>query len=105
VIAARQVARTLLNGYRLCSGQTARTLREFVSIVEQWPTAALDGHLHRGDFSKWIEDVFGDHPLAKTVQQIEEEYRAGKSPGVVSSLVLAIRSRYDFVDPLSELRD
>jgi hydroxymethylpyrimidine pyrophosphatase-like HAD family hydrolase len=89
----------------LCSGQTARTLFEFVSIIEQWPAAALDGHLHRGDFSKWIEDVFGDHPLAKTVQQIEEEYRAGKSPGVVSSLVLAIRSRYDFVDPLSELRD
>jgi hydroxymethylpyrimidine pyrophosphatase-like HAD family hydrolase len=89
----------------LCSEQTARTLFEFVSIIQQWPAAALDGHLHRGDFSKWIEDVFGDHPLAKTVQQIEEEYRAGKSPGVVSSLVLAIRSRYDFVDPLSELRD
>ena len=88
-----------------CSGQTARTLREFVSIIEEWPTAALDGHLHRGDFSKWIEDVFGDHPLAKTVQQLEEEYRAGRSPAVVSSLVVAIRSRYDFVDPLYELRD
>jgi hydroxymethylpyrimidine pyrophosphatase-like HAD family hydrolase len=88
-----------------CSGQTARTLGEFVSIIEKWPASALDGHLRRGDFSTWIEKIFGDHPLAKTVQKIEEEYRAGESPAVVSSLVVAVRSRYDFVDPLSELRD
>jgi hydroxymethylpyrimidine pyrophosphatase-like HAD family hydrolase len=88
-----------------CSGQTARTLGEFVSIIEKWPASALDGHLRRGDFSTWIEKIFGDHPLAKTVQKIEEEYRAGESPAVVSNLVVAVRSRYDFVDPLSELRD
>jgi hydroxymethylpyrimidine pyrophosphatase-like HAD family hydrolase len=83
------------------SGQKARTLHQFVSIIEHLPTAALNGHLHRSDFSKWIANVFGDYPLAKTVQQYEEDYRSGMISEVVSDLVEAIRSRYDFVDPLA----
>jgi len=85
------------------SGQRARTLRQLVSVLERWPTSALGGHLHRGDLSRWIANVFGDYPLAKTVEQIESEYRAGKVSEAVPNLVEAIRSRYDFVDPLSEL--
>ena len=57
----------------------------------------------RGDFSKWITNVFGDHPLAQTVQHLEEEYRTGGKPDVIPSLAEAIRSRYDFVDPLRPL--
>jgi haloacid dehalogenase-like hydrolase/Helicase HerA, central domain len=84
------------------SGERARTLRQFVSVIGKWPTVALDGHLRRGDFSKWIANVFGDYPLATTVRRIEEDYRKGEMPEIVSSLVDAVRSRYDFVDPLSE---
>jgi hypothetical protein len=49
--------------------------------------------------------VFGDYPLAKTVRQLEESYRLSKSPDVLPSLVDAIRSRYEFVDPLAEVHD
>jgi len=45
-------------------------------------------------------DVFGDYPLARTVQKIEQEYRTDKSPDILPNLIEAIRTRYDFVDPL-----
>jgi hypothetical protein len=76
----------------------ARTLREFVACVEQAPGAELDGHLRRGDFSHWMADVFGDYPLAKTVRQIEDDYRAGHVPDVAASVGLAVRSRYELLD-------
>jgi hypothetical protein len=82
----------------LPAGRRARTLREFVTCVEQTPAADLDGHLSRGDFSRWIADVFGDYPLGKTVRQIEDDYRAGHMPDVAARLGLAVRSRYELLD-------
>jgi hydroxymethylpyrimidine pyrophosphatase-like HAD family hydrolase len=78
-------------------GGRARTLREFVSIVEHSPATALGGHLRRRDFSSWIAGVFGDYPLAKTLRRIEDGYRTVATPDVVSSLVQAIRARYEFI--------
>jgi hypothetical protein len=84
------------------TGRRARTLREFVAVVEQSPAAALDGHLRRRDFSRWIADVFGDYPLAKTVRQVEDDYRSDDMPDAPSSVVQAIRARYELVDPVPE---
>ena len=78
-------------------GRRARTLREFVDAVEQLPAAALDGHLRRGDFSRWIANVFGDYPLANTARGVEDDYSKGSRPDVATSLVQAIRSRYEFI--------
>jgi hypothetical protein len=80
------------------TGRRARTLREFVEIVEGLPVAALDGHLRRNDFSNWIANVFGDHPLAVAVKHLEEEYRMGRTSEIPMGLVQAIRSRYEFLD-------
>ena len=85
------------------SEKRARTLRELIAVLETWPASAFRDHLKRGDFSRWIADVFGDYPLAKTVEKIEDDYRAGNSPEALEDLVQAIRGRYDFVDPLSDL--
>ena len=82
------------------SGRRARTLREFASVVEHSSAAELGDHLRRNDISKWLANVFGDYPLAKTVRRLEEEYCAGKLPEVTSALLDAIRSRYDFTDPV-----
>ena len=81
------------------TGHRARTLREFVAVVEQSPPAAFDGHLRRGDFSNWIANVFGDYPLANTVRRVEDDYRAGSMPDVAANLMQAIRSRYEFIEP------
>jgi hydroxymethylpyrimidine pyrophosphatase-like HAD family hydrolase len=81
------------------TGTRALTLREFVAAVGQLPATALDGHLRRHDFSRWIADVFGDYPLAKTLRKLEDNYRSGDEPDVVSNLVHAIRERYELIDP------
>ena len=82
------------------SGERARTLRQFISAVECHTTAELDSHLRRGDFSTWIADIFGDYALAEAVSGIELDYCAGELPDVIPQLKDAIRSRYEFVDPL-----
>jgi len=76
----------------------ARTLREFVDVITSAPSEALDGHLRRRDFSRWIGDVFGDYQLASRVRDLEGQYLVGWSPDVNDALVRAVRERYDFPD-------
>jgi hypothetical protein len=81
-------------------GERARTLREFVGAVERTPPGALEGHMRRGDFSRWVADVFGDYPLARELQQLEQEYQTGNLSEVAASLGRVVRARYEFVDPI-----
>ena len=76
----------------------ARTLRQFVSLLEPAPPATGEDHLRRGDFSRWIGDVFGDHPLATTLSGIEKEQRGGPPGKAVRDVVSAIRARYELAD-------
>ncbi len=80
------------------SGQRARTLLEFVKLVEHMRRPGLEGHLRRNDFSNWIGNVFGDFPLALKVKKIEDEYLAGIATEVGPALAQAIRSRYNLLD-------
>jgi hypothetical protein len=70
-------------------------LREFVTALEGHPEEALNGYLHRGDFSRWIRDVFGDRALADELRRHEERYRAGVDPDSVPEITASIRARYD----------
>jgi hydroxymethylpyrimidine pyrophosphatase-like HAD family hydrolase len=79
-------------------GSRARTLRQFVAALESATTSAVDGHLRRRDFSRWIGDVFGDHALASRLQALEEEYAARRRPEAASEIVAAIRGRYDLLE-------
>lgn len=74
----------------------ARTLREFVDVITSVPPEALDGHLRRRDFSRWIGDVFGDHRLASRVRDLEGQYLVGWAPDINEALTRAVRERYDF---------
>jgi len=73
----------------------ARTLREFVAHVEGAPWKQLDGHLQRGDFSRWVRDVFGDHALAADLRFIEGRHRSSPGPETVAEIADAVRSRYE----------
>ncbi len=72
-----------------------RTLREFVRTLEGATASALDGYLRRGDFSRWIADVFGDRALAEDLRVVEHRYRAHPDNESVPGIVAAIRARYD----------
>ncbi|MGZ5001685.1 MAG: hypothetical protein ACXWBM_00680 [Chthoniobacterales bacterium] len=66
-----------------CNGQPfgppARDLKEFVRLQARLPIAALEGHAQRGDFSRWIRNVFGDEPLAVEIRQVEKDFRQGRT--------------------------
>jgi hypothetical protein len=76
----------------------ARTLRQFVAALEEGPRRDLDVYIRRGDFSRWIGDVFGDYPLAQELRGLEERHREGPSPDTIPEIVTAIRARYDLTD-------
>jgi hydroxymethylpyrimidine pyrophosphatase-like HAD family hydrolase len=77
-----------------------RTLQEFVSALGRVSAGALDGHARRGDFSRWIGEVFHDHPLASDVRKVEQRYRLGYVESLRTELVKAIRDRYEIESEL-----
>ncbi len=74
---------------------SAVSLAGFVSIVEQLDSAALDDHLGRHDFSRWIADVFRDETLARAIADIEATHTVGTAADPGGAVVAAIRERYD----------
>jgi hydroxymethylpyrimidine pyrophosphatase-like HAD family hydrolase len=86
------------------TAQRARTLRDLVRVLERSAAPALDGHLRRGDISRWIGDVFGDYPLARTVRELEEKYGSGIGADLPAALAQAVRARSEFLDPVLPAR-
>jgi hydroxymethylpyrimidine pyrophosphatase-like HAD family hydrolase len=76
----------------------ARTMRQFVLELESTPLRELDGFLRRGDFSRWVADVFGDHALAAELRSIEARYRATPESDVVTEAAAAVRAQYDLAE-------
>jgi hypothetical protein len=72
-----------------------RTLRQFVSELEAAPSASLQRYIARGDFSRWIGDVFGDRALADDLRALEGQYRAAPGDEAVREIAGAVRARYD----------
>lgn len=79
-------------------GHTVRTLRQFVSELEHTPLAQLADYIRRGDFSRWISEVFGDRALAAELRTLEEQYRAGSARETLPEMARAVRSRYDLAE-------
>lgn len=80
------------NGNRF--GPPARTLKEFATLQTKLPASALEGHAQRGDFSRWIRNVFGDEPLAVKIRQVEKDFREGRIANLAESLAAPIHQRY-----------
>jgi hypothetical protein len=80
------------------SPRRAKTLRQFVAELEGAPAPYLEPYVRRGDFSRWIAEVLGDHALAAELRALEERHRAAAGADAVREMVSAIRARYDLVD-------
>ena len=72
------------------TGQRARTIRDLLSIVPTLSDEVLRGHLLRGDFRQWIEQVFGDHELGGAIGRLETEDPAAAR----DALLRAVGQRY-----------
>ena len=82
-------------------GARARTLKEFTGLLTALPADRLAGHLRRHDFSRWIEDVFRDRPLAAHLRKVEAGVETDNPRDVADSVAQAIRARYE--TPPSEM--
>jgi hydroxymethylpyrimidine pyrophosphatase-like HAD family hydrolase len=80
--------------------QTARahTLREFITRLDGLDVTQADGYLRRGDFSRWIADVFGDRALARELRDHERAYVHSRSGDAVARIAAAITSRYELTE-------
>jgi hypothetical protein len=81
--------------HRNMSNLRASTLKEFVVALDTLAGEALEAHARRGDFSRWLREVFGDYPLALEVHALEERCRKDRDPTVVPAIASAVRGRYD----------
>jgi hypothetical protein len=74
------------------------TLREFVAVLDALDATRADAYLRRGDFSRWVADVFGDQALARELQAHERRYAQSGARDAVSRIAAAIRSRYELTE-------
>ena len=81
-------------------GPPVRTLKQFVCALGTLSLPVLEEHARRGDFSRWIADVFHDHVLASAVRKVEQRYRLGHIQNLCSSLAYSIEERYEFLPEL-----
>lgn len=72
------------------TGTRARTVRDLLSGLTALPDQVVQGHLARGDFRRWFEDVFGDRELGGAIQHLER----GDVEKVRDALLRAIAHRY-----------
>jgi hypothetical protein len=76
----------------------ARTLRQFVAALETTSPSLLDSYIIRGDFSRWIDDVFGDRALADELRGLEERHRKRARAETLAEMAGAVRGRYDLAE-------
>ncbi len=72
------------------TGKRAGSVRDLLSALPKLPEDVVQGHLERGDFRRWFEDVFGDSKLAGVIRSLER----GRVSNVREALRHAIADRY-----------
>lgn len=77
------------------AGPRARTLKELIGLLAALPSARIQSHLERHDFSRWLADVFRDNPLASHLRTIEARVGTEDARDVAADLAQAIRARYE----------
>ncbi len=76
-------------------GARARTLKAFTGLLAALPADRLAGHLRRHDFSRWVEEVFRDRPLAAHLHTVEARVESDDVRDVADAVGQAIRARYE----------
>ena len=86
--------------FRPIDGQViaaAGTMGDFRTAVRHLDPRALQYHLERGDFSRWLDDTIADKELASQVAVWEDEllaHRAAELERIRHQLIHAVEQRY-----------
>jgi hypothetical protein len=90
--AAFAIGRRYRGGLKWLEERRSRRLLNHVHF-ETWGSGnqLVDAHARRGDFSRWIAEVFHDHLLASNVRKVEQRYRLGHTRDLYSFLAQSIQ--------------
>jgi len=69
-------------------------LKQFAALLQNCPAGLAGDHARRGDFSRWVGDVFQDHPLASDIRKVEQRYRLSHLDDVRQAIASLILERY-----------
>ena len=72
----------------------ADSLQSFRRVVATTPDDVLAHHAARGDFSRWVRDVFADVDLARQLGKIEARWRRGELADLRRAIGGLITARY-----------
>ena len=75
-------------------GSPARSLKQFAALLQGHSVNSLGDHARRGDFSRWIANVFHDYRLASDVRKIEQQYRLSDLGDVRQPIAALILEQY-----------
>jgi hydroxymethylpyrimidine pyrophosphatase-like HAD family hydrolase len=78
---------------------SARTLREFIDALGILTSNALQGYLRRNDFSRWIDEVFGDYVLAQQIAAVENAPQGKGDSQIRTAIIDLIEKRYALGNP------
>lgn len=73
---------------------SANSLQAFRRVVATAPEELLAHHAERGDFSRWVRDVFADTELARQLGKAERRWRRGELPDLREAIDALITVRY-----------
>jgi hydroxymethylpyrimidine pyrophosphatase-like HAD family hydrolase len=73
---------------------TADSLLEFRRAIASVEDAALAYHAGRGDFSRWVLDVFSDEELGRQLRKVETRWRRGELSDLRGAIDRLITFRY-----------
>jgi hydroxymethylpyrimidine pyrophosphatase-like HAD family hydrolase len=76
-------------------GPRARTLKDFIGLLAALQPERLHAHLVRHDFSRWLADVFRDHPLAAHVRELEARIETEDTRDIAADIAQSVRARYE----------
>jgi hypothetical protein len=73
---------------------SANSLQAFRRVVVTAPEELLAYHAERGDFSRWVRDVFADAELARQLGKAEARWRRRELPDLREAIDALITVRY-----------
>ena len=75
-------------------GSPARSLRQFAALLQGYPVTSAGEHARRGDFSRWVANIFYDHRLASDIRKVEQRHRLNLLDDVRQPIAALILARY-----------
>jgi hypothetical protein len=68
----------------------AGNLRQFLLALAGVPAEVLERHAERGDYSRWVLDVFADQALGQYLRKIEARWRRREIADMRGALAQAV---------------